>query len=137
MRKLLSLAGMLLAVLGASLFLPAIAQAAFNSAVTATLTTPYASATFAAPSNLSVTTSCAGGNPTARLTWTASSSAFTTGYTVLDEVNGGSQATVISGVTTTSYTMALTKHLNYVVAVEATYLSWTSAPTAWSASFKC
>ena len=112
-----------------------VALGAWSSSVSAG-PLPVSSATLAAPTGAAATTSaCTKHDPTAiqvAVSWTATSSAFATGYTIMRGTSaGGPFSTVgnVSGRTTvtftdTSGTMALSTNYYYVVV--ATFASWSS-----------
>jgi hypothetical protein len=115
------------------LALPSAAFATFMSSTAEH--SSFASATLAAPTKLSVTKNCSA--LTATLTWTATSSAYATGYTLQERINSNGTGTISTGNTQTSYTISITRSNSYQFDVAASYLSWTSAPTSWSTSLRC
>ena len=112
-----------------------VALGAWSSSVSAG-PLPVSSATLAAPTGAAATTSaCTKHDPTTiqvAVSWTATSSAFASGYTIMrGNAAGGPFSTVgnVSGRTTvtftdTSGTMALSTNYYYVVV--ATFASWSS-----------
>ena len=122
-------AGMLVA---GGIFGVPMAAAAFSTNPSATAS--YASSMIAPPTN--VTFTCTGTH-SAQVTWTASVSGYATGYTLLDNVNGGGQQVVQTGINATSISISVVHKSTYTVAVEASYLAWTSQASSWTASASC
>lgn len=128
--------GLLLALaLEAATVMPA--RALFTTAAPASTT--VSSAVLEPPTNLKVTTDCSLFNPTATVTWTPSSSTYATGYTRSYTTNGGSSQTATGTIaaTATSTTFSISILTTYTTSLTTTYRSWTSQPSASSASFLC
>lgn len=109
------------------------AFAMFFRTVSATAT-PYASSTLQPPATASATCANAGPTATATINWTASASAYTTGYSITSTPASSTKTTAAAGRTTTI--TGLTKGTNYSFRVVATYLNWTSTARV-TASVAC
>jgi hypothetical protein len=113
-----------------------LAQASFLRSQSASMN--VATGALAAPTSLSAVPGCAGTlNPKITLTWTATTSAYATGYVIRRRLIGGIYATVatVSGRTTTTYTNSgLLGNTTYQYVVQASYASWTADSTAASAT---
>jgi hypothetical protein len=109
------------------------ADASFQRSVAASAT--YTTGSLQPPSGLSA--SCPTSlntTDTATLTWTASPSTFTSGYTIT--YSGPSSNTVKVGKVTSTTISGLTKGTGYVFTLTATYAKWTSSSIT-SASVNC
>lgn len=116
-------------VAGLSVIAPLAASAGFLPPP-ASAALPLATGTLAAPT--AVSSSCSGSPAAITISWTRTTSAFATGYSVLRSTTSGggySQVGTVSGLTTTSYVdhPGGLLNLNFFYVVEATYHSWTSA----------
>lgn len=93
--------------------------------------------TVAPPTSPTATVNCPNGKKGDVLVrWTASMSAYVTGYTVTRSANGGAASTLASlPATATSYDdVTVTSSTTYTYRVTATYRAWTSAAATVSAT---
>lgn len=117
---------------------PAVAWARYTSTDSAALT--LTAATLAAPANVTATAKCNNGlSSSIDVSWTATTSAFATGYTVaLTPAVGTPTTTPVAGRTTTSASVPVQRSgAVYTVTVVATYRTWTSAAAAASGPVLC
>jgi hypothetical protein len=122
---------LLLAIAAAALGSATIAAAQFASSASASMS--VSTATLAPPSGVTASQiNCTNNQPPQiRISWTASSSAFTTGYTIERATTSGGPYTTIGTVSsaTTSYTDPSTTLLystTYYYLAVSTYNSWTT-----------
>jgi hypothetical protein len=124
--KLALLLGATVAVLASA----GVAAAQFTR--TASVAMSASTATLAAPTGLSAAqVNCVKNQaPQISLSWTASSSTFTTGYTIMRATTTGGPYTTLgstaSGTTTYTDTSGTSPSTTYYYVVDATYLSWTA-----------
>lgn len=116
-------------VAGLSVIAPLSASANYVPPV-ASAALPLATGTLAAPT--AVSSICSGSPAAITISWTKTTSAFATGYSVFRSTTSGrgyGQVGTVSGLTTTSYVdhPGGLLNLNFFYVVEATYHSWTSA----------
>jgi hypothetical protein len=117
--------------LSAALATAAVAAAAFTSTVAASQS--IATASFAPPTAVNATqVSCKKNNPPQiNISWTASTSSFTSGYTIYRSTTSGSGYTQIGTVTAstmnfTDPSSSLNYTTTYYYVVDATYQSWSA-----------
>jgi hypothetical protein len=101
---------------------------------TALASAGYSSSTLQPPASVSATCASAGGTSTATVNWTASPSAYATGYRITS--TPASTTTTAGGAARSATLTGLTKNSNYTFSVSATYKSWTSA-TRTTATVAC
>ncbi len=116
------------------------AQASFSQKVTAA-PTQIATATVAAPTNLTGSLTCTRSSATMAANWSLSSSTRVSGYLVSVIFSDGFRQTILLGPTATSWTAPISLYqatanaIQYSVTTQTTY-GWTteSLPTGW---FQC
>jgi hypothetical protein len=135
-RALICLLTIMLVVLPA----PPKAQAAFLATAAGSLSA--SSGTLAAPGPVTMSLSQCGlvilDPPAIRVTWTATASTYATGYVVTPYVGAVAGLPVtVSGRSTTSVDVPVTRVVTYSFQVTATYRNWTSAATTSATTAKC
>jgi hypothetical protein len=112
------------------------AIAAFQDSAVATA--GYTTAQLAAPTGLTATAGCSGvAAPKVTLGWTATTTAFATGYDIYRAVGAGSSTllTSVSPRTTVAYTdNAVSLLTSYTYTVKTRYAAWTKASATASAT---
>jgi len=118
------------------------AEAAVSARATAPASAPatVASATLAPPTGLSFTKACGTTSSTVTLKWTATTSAYATGYLLTYTMNGSSAGTspqTVTGRTTVTGTYPITNGATYVVTLASSYRNWTSPNSPTAGPFGC
>lgn len=134
-RSLTQLTGALVLTLALLLGLAGPAAAAFGEVLT-TNGGAIGTARLQPPTNLASTgTTCSGTTFAPRLTWTASTSAYRTGYTIMVSKSGGAPYVVTTvAATATTWTASYAKgNATYSFSVVTTYRNWTATSSATAA----
>jgi len=114
------------------------AEAAVSARASAPAT--VASATLAPPTGLSFTKACGTTSSTVTLRWTATTSAYATGYLLTYTLIGSSAGTTpqtVTGRTTVTGTYPITNGATYVVTLASSYRNWTSPNSPTAGQFGC
>ncbi len=109
------------------------AFASFNKVVSAT-STAYTSSTLVRPLTASGSCGPSGGTSTASLTWSASSSTYTTGYQI---TSTPTTTTVNTGAVTSGTVTGLTTGQSYTFSIKSTYRNWSSTTARTTALIAC